>query len=362
MFEYLAESFKTLFSLRLLWELIIFNVLYVLTLKVWSSNSGWTLKTANYKGKQRVHDGEIPRLGGLIIYFCLIIHYFILHNDYYAFEMQVTLACLIPTMLVTTKEDLSHDVDYKIRILALLLSSFALIIYANQGLPVVNHIIVVSDFFKSPEFSFAFFTLCLITLANGCNFIDGMNGLLGFFILGVLVCCLQLSYIVQDTFIVKPIMLYSTIIIFFLLVNFPWGKLFMGDSGAFLLALLTGIWVINFFGIYTHISSWNAGLIFFYPIAEVIFSIIRKLYQNKSPFYPDREHLHLKIFDILNTAMNRPKLSNNLTTIFLAIFWLTPPFILPLVYDSQVLIVLSILLLSLIYLLLNIVIPAKKQY
>ena len=144
--------------------------------------------------------------------------------------------------------------------------------------------------------------------------------------------------------------------------NFPLGKIFMGDSGAFLMALLTGVWAIIFFSIHDFISSWNAGLIFFYPIIEVAYSFARKLTQKKSPFYPDREHLHLKVFDVFNTALKKPRLTNNLTTIFLAVFWLTPPLVLPWVYDSQLLIVISLAILSSAYIIINLVIPAKTSY
>ena len=128
------------------------------------------------------------------------------------------------------------------------------------------------------------------------------------------------------------------------------------------MALLSGVWVIIFFSIHDSISSWNAVLILFYPIIEVTYSCVRKLLQKKSPFYPDREHLHLKIFDILNTALNKPRLSNNLTTIFLAVFWITPPLIITWVYNSQLMIIISLVLLSFSYITLNLVVPAKTFY
>jgi len=362
MLEHLFQTLQQFYLPNILWGVIFFYVLYFLTLKVWSNNQSWTLKTFHYKGKQRVHEGEIPRLGGVIMYFFLVIFSFILSNLEFAKNLQITLLCLLPVMLITVKEDLTHNVDYKVRILGLALSAAALIMYVVTSLPAVDHIIVISDLFHNPVFSFAFFTLCLITLANGCNFIDGMNGLLGFYLLGALMSCMQLSYVMQDTFLAKPILLYALLTIYFLLVNYPWGKLFMGDAGAYLMALLIGVWVINFFGTFESISSWNAGLIFFYPVAEVIYSTIRKLSQKKSPFWPDREHLHLKIFDILNTAINKPRLANNLTTVFLAIFWLAPPLILPWVYDSQPMIVTAIVILSLVYITLNRVIPPAYVY
>jgi len=362
MLEHLIQSFNQFYLPNVLWSIFFFYMLHYMVVKIWSNNQSWTIKSLHYKGKQRVHEGEVPRLGGVIMYLFLVIFSFILSNLVFAKNLQITLLCLFPMMLITVKEDLTHNVDYKVRILGLALSAAALIMYVVTSLPAVDHIIVISDLFHNPVFSFAFFTLCLITLANGCNFIDGMNGLLGFYLLGALMSCMQLSYVMQDTFLAKPILLYALLTIYFLLVNYPWGKLFMGDAGAYLMALLIGVWVISFFGTHESISSWNAGLIFFYPIAEVIYSVIRKLCQKKSPFHPDREHLHLKVYDILNTAMNKPRLANNLTTVFLAIFWLAPPLILPWVYDSQPMIATAIVILSFTYITLNRVIPPAYVY
>jgi len=268
----------------------------------------------------------------------------------------------LPMIIVTVKEDLLHNVGFKIRLVALIISSFLLLNMAVDNFPVVNHIPLISNLFHYPLFSFCFFMLCLVALANGCNFVDGMNGLFGFYMLSCLMSCLQLTYIVNDQLMAQYILVYAIPAILFLMFNFPFGKIFMGDSGAYLMALLTGVWVIIFFSIHDYISSWNAGLILFYPIIEVAYSFTRKLLQKKSPFYPDREHLHLKVFDILNTTLNKPRLANNLTTIFLAVFWLTPPLILPWVYDSQLWIVISLVILSLSYITLNLVIPAKTAY
>jgi UDP-N-acetylmuramyl pentapeptide phosphotransferase/UDP-N-acetylglucosamine-1-phosphate transferase len=265
-------------------------------------------------------------------------------------------------MVVTIKEDLFHNVGFKTRLIVLIISSFLLLSLVVESFPAVNYIPLISNLFHYPLFSFCFFTLCLVALANGCNFIDGMTGLFGFYMLGCLMSCLQLTSIVNDQLMAQYLLVFAIPMILFLTFNFPLGKIFMGDSGAYLVSLLTGVWVIVFFATHDSISSWNAGLILFYPIIEVAYSFVRKLSQKKSPFYPDREHLHLKVYDILNTALKKPRLANNLTTIFLAVFWLTPPLILPWVYDSQLLIVISLALLSFCYITLNFVIPSNDTY
>ena len=125
--------------------------------------------------------------------------------------------------------------------------------------------------------------------------------------------------------------------------------MFLGDAGAFLYAMLIGIWVINFFGMHSTISSWNAILIFFYPTTEVLYSFIRKVYQKKSPFSPDRNHLHLKIYYFYNKTLNAKK-SNNITTLTLILFWLSPIVLIPFVYHNQILIIASYFFMFIIYL------------
>ncbi|XOJ89827.1 glycosyltransferase [Methylophilaceae bacterium Uisw_097] len=345
-----------------LWIIIVFFLIFFVFKFLWKKTTLFNISSIEYSGEQRVHEGETPRIGGLLIYIALSLFSFLTSNPSFSQPLQLLLLSVMPMMIVTVKEDLFQNVGFKTRLIALIISSFLLLSLAVDSFPVVNHIPLISNLFNYPLFSFCFFMLCLVALANGSNFIDGMNGLFGFYMLGGLMSCLQLTYIVNDQFMAQYILLYAIPIILFLMFNFPLGKIFMGDSGAYLMALLTGVWAINFFSIHDLISSWNAGLIFFYPIIEVAYSFVRKLSQKKSPFYPDREHLHLKIFDILNTALNKPRLANNLTTIFLAIFWLTPPLVVPWVYDSQLLIVISLVMLSSAYIILNLVIPAKTFY
>ena len=146
----------------------------------------------------------------------------------------------------------------------------------------------------------------------------------------------------------------------FLIFNFPFGKFFLGDSGAYLMAILLGTWLINFFGRHQDISSWNAVLILIYPVLEVIYSASRKIMQGKSPFYPDRQHLHIKIYDIVFRATKKPLYANNVTTVFLALFWLGPSILLQFVYYSQLGIVLSIILISFSYLVINNFTPSVK--
>ena len=227
-----------------------------------------------------------------------------------------------------------------------------------------TRLIFLDNILQNVYINYLFVTFCVLIILNGSNFIDGMNGLLSFYIFGVILNCIFLSFIFSDIENGKVLLIYGLLILSFISLNFPFGKIFLGDSGAYLFAMLLGVWVINFFSMNSNISSWNALLIFFYPTTEVLYSFIRKIYQKKSPFKPDRGHLHLKIYDLIKKNNEEPNLSNNLTTIYLSFFWIAPPLALPLVYDSQALIFFTLTFFLVAYLLINIKLPSipNKRY
>ena len=256
-------------------------------------------------------------------------------------------------MFISFIEDTYSNLSVKYRFFVMTITMLILCSSWIISFPIIEHIPFLTYLFENRFFSIIFYSVSLLALTNGSNFIDGMNGLLGFFAIGVLASCMYLSFYVGSLKDINILIFLLIPLIIFLIFNFPFGGIFMGDSGAYFIGVFLGVWIINFFGTYDNISSWNAVLILFYPIIEVIYSFIRKIIQKKSPFYPDRFHLHLKIYEKLYQLFLIPKLANSLTTLILSIFWLLPPLTLPFVMHSQALIFCIIFFFTFIYLFLN---------
>ena len=207
--------------------------------------------------------------------------------------------------------------------------------------------------------SIIFFSICLTGYMNGVNFIDGTNGLATLAILTSLFCLLFLSLTTQDLEIAELILYLIVILISFLIFNYPFGKIFLGDTGAYFLAFITGTLTIVFMVRNPDIPNWSAVSILSYPTIEVIFSFFRKIYNKKNPFYPDRKHLHLKLFFVLKKRINNETIANSLVAPFLALIWLMPIVVLPWIYMSKFLIILAILCQILIYYLFYSFIPEE---
>ena len=91
----------------------------------------------------------------------------------------------------------------------------------------------------------------------------------------------------------------------FLLFNFPNAKIFLGDSGSYLFGTLTALNTITTNNLNPNYSSFFFCILLFYIFFEVFFSFIRKVFQKKSPVYPDNKHLHMLTFKKISIKFGR---------------------------------------------------------
>jgi UDP-N-acetylmuramyl pentapeptide phosphotransferase/UDP-N-acetylglucosamine-1-phosphate transferase len=91
------------------------------------------------------------------------------------------------------------------------------------------------------------------------------------------------------------------------LFNF-FSKLYLGDSGSFLISFIVGCYLINIANNNPIISPLFIVLLLWYPAFENLFSIFRRFFNKSSPSNPDNFHLHQLLFIFLRKKFNA---SNN---------------------------------------------------
>jgi UDP-GlcNAc:undecaprenyl-phosphate/decaprenyl-phosphate GlcNAc-1-phosphate transferase len=314
----------------------------------------------DYDAPQRIHDQETSRLGGLIMLLGVIALGLLSDNaDTSALLLNFFIA-LSPLITLTLLEDFHINTNPIIRLAGLFLSACLVINLTQIALPVFSTP-YLSLIFSLPYLNFGFYVLCIVALINGMNFIDGTNGNMSFTMLGIFSNLLFLGTISEDTEFIKITIIFMLPLLVFVIFNYPWGKIFAGDLGAYFYGAVAGFMLIYYFGKNPDISTWNAVLVVFYPTAEIIYSVLRKLLRKKSPFLPDRLHLHIKLHSMFYKGTKKKRLSNSLVTIMLAIFWIAPAIILPVIYSSHVLLAISVFLLLFSYVTFNFVIPETED-
>ncbi len=255
-----------------------------------------------------VEQNNIPLSGGIII---LITFFFIEKFNINLF--------LIFIFLIGFFSDLKVIKSPRVRFFLQVLCIFLfVIIYDFQ---ISNIRIFLLDFLlKYKFFSYFFVIFCLLVITNGTNFIDGLNGLvLGYFIL-ILIIIYNLQ-LYENLNITQFEILYFMACLFFLLVFNFFNKLYIGDSGSYLLGFSFGILLIAIYDSNSTISPFFIVLLLWYPCFENLFSIIRKYRFNTSPLKSDNKHLHQMLFYFIKKKFNLTSLSsNNLCSILINVF------------------------------------------
>ena len=167
-------------------------------------------------------------------------------------------------------------------------------------------------------FNLFFCSFSIIILMNGTNFIDGLNGLVSGYYILILLIINNLG--VSSDFADGEFINFLTFVLGLLFVMNLFNRIYLGDSGSYLIGFFIGLILIDIYLKNQYLSPFFIILLIWYPCFENLFSISRKFQTKISPLSPDNYHLHQIIFQkILKKTNFQKNLSNNFSsTILLA--------------------------------------------
>lgn len=324
--------------------------LYVVIITNWPQWHRSKSFLKNYQGVQRVHEGEVPRLGGLVIYIGLWVYWLLCQHGQAMPFIQCLLISSLPLIFISVKEDLLHNTKAITRLGFMAASCILFFLCYDVSYPTIEFPVIGDWLSNSSVLSLLFFSFCVLVIVNGFNLIDGANGLLPMSVLMQALSLMYITYEVNDSLNMIRLVYIIVPVIIFMGFNFPWGKIFLGDTGAYFLGFIMSLLTIIIFSEHPEIPTWVAVLILFYPAFELLFSIIRKLIERNSPMDPDPYHLHLKMFHLLKSQVIKPRVSNSLVMPCLALVWGMPFVLLVWVKDNLIMTLLGVVLIMIIYL------------
>jgi UDP-N-acetylmuramyl pentapeptide phosphotransferase/UDP-N-acetylglucosamine-1-phosphate transferase len=130
-------------------------------------------------------------------------------------------------------------------------------------------------------------------VTNAINIIDGYNGLAGGFSVIVLIAIASIAIQVNDNLILVMSVSLIGATLGFLVWNWPNGKIFMGDGGAYLLGFTLAELSVLLVYRNPSVSPWFPVLLLAYPVFETLFSVYRRtVLHNAAPGEADSQHLH----------------------------------------------------------------------
>lgn len=281
-------------------------------------------KNYSYASVQSLHQGTVLRLGGVSIYLVLLLSIFFSSSMTQYFISNISFSVL-PLFLISLREDLKHDVEPYYRLLFAGLSACIAMYFfgtiQNIDLPFLSFV------FQSPIFLFILTVTAFAAMTHGFNMIDGLNGLAVLTYWAILTSMYVMSFQFSDRAFQELIGLGLSLPLGFFVFNYPFGKIFLGDRGAYLLGFISSALIIYFFNAHPQLLSWQAILILIYPVTEVIYTFVRRLIEGLSPFEADNKHLHTFLYQFLTQKTTSKKYANNLATLSMLPFLIFGPII-----------------------------------
>lgn len=250
--------------------------------------------------KRMSHTGEVPNIGGLNICFSFILTYLFFefdqmnHNQFFMIGLfAIMVIGFIDDILVLTPLS---------KLLGETLAGIALIGFADIRITHLHGIFGINEIGIIPSYLISLFIL--IAIINAVNLIDGIDGLASG--LGILYCLFFAIYfglVGEAGWSFIGIGMIGSLAVFFIYNVFGnRDKIFMGDSGSLLLGYLLTAFVFRFCEINAlgsipaqfHMSASPAVAIcvLTVPIFDTIRVSITRIKKGRSPFQPDKNHIH----------------------------------------------------------------------
>lgn len=244
-------------------------------------------KIVDIPGGRKIHTGIIPRMGGLVIFFIVLI----MLNAFVEDFESIKLILISATLLVFS--GIIDDVmglDNFIKFIIQNISGIILIYYLEQF---YTHVTILGFILPKPADYFVLL-LFIIGTINSINFLDGLDGLASGFSLLIFSVLLVLAIRKDDVLIIFMLVSLLGSTLGFLRFNaFP-ARVFLGDTGSlilgFFLILISCLTSINY-----HKSALDLTFVMILlavPLIDTVKVFVLRIFKKRDPFSGDTSHQH----------------------------------------------------------------------
>ena len=240
------------------------------------------------------HSSIATRTGGVSLFstlFLISVYFYLTGYEVYEFSLLIPLSIL---MVVGLYDDI-NGVDFKLKFIFQIIAAKIII---DNGL-IIDNLHGFAGIYELSRIAAQILTIFIIVaIINSINFIDGIDGLA--------ISVMILFIIGFEFFAISPTsyLNLSTILIASLapLYYFNYrkkNKIFLGDSGSLFLGGIVSVYVVyalsNNYIIKSEFDLHKIVFIFsilVYPIIDITRIFFMRILNGKSPFQPDKKHLH----------------------------------------------------------------------
>jgi len=293
----MIEVFKTTDFIPYISVFIISLILSLLTTPL-AIKIGLKFKIIDVPDKRKVHKGIMPRSGGISVFLTFFISYIFLELMFDPFTNPVFVHFLVCCAMIfglgLMDDKFNLPAKTKFVIQTLIAIYFSINVYSVQ----VIHLPFLDNPLDLGFLSIPFTVLWIVGITNAFNLIDGLDGLasgvagissLTFFIV---------SLLLGNSLVAFLSLILSGALFGFLFFNSHPAKVFLGDSGSLFIGFfMASISILELKQIAV-VSFITPILIFFIPISDTLYAIIRRKIKKEPIFQPDKFHLHHRLLSL----------------------------------------------------------------
>jgi UDP-N-acetylmuramyl pentapeptide phosphotransferase/UDP-N-acetylglucosamine-1-phosphate transferase len=321
-----------------------------LTLIIVLLPKNWVTDLDDLTGVQKFHHQPTPRIAGVPVFMSFFIGLWYL--DLKEVDYVFLLLASLPVFMGGSIEDIIVRVSPFKRMISILASIVMMFVFLDIRIDFLGFTLV--DYLLSNSIVSLLFTLLVVGgVVNAINIIDGYNGLLIGYSIAVLLAIAYVANILGDDLVIQLSLILIASLLGVFIFNFPFGKIFMGDGGAYFIGFMMAVIGLMLGNRNEEVSHWFILLLFIYPLYETAFSVYRKkIVRNTSPSQPDGYHLHMMLYKRLvkrKFFKNNKTMQNSMTSPFLWALSLVG--IIPAViwYDNQTMLIIWAFIFMIIY-------------
>jgi UDP-GlcNAc:undecaprenyl-phosphate GlcNAc-1-phosphate transferase len=279
------------------------TVFFILALYPCALKIGLTDKPCHRKQHQK----HTPLIGGLAIYFTVLATLFLNDNP---FPNQTAFIAAITILVCVGLIDDYKGLSVKIRFIAQITAVLIMSEVAHIKIIDLGNLLGLGNIHLGKYYATAFTVFVVVGGINAFNMIDGIDGLAGGLTLVSIASIAVVSWIFQDEMIFKFCLIFIASVVAFLLFNLrifgrSSAKIFLGDTGSTLFGF-TVCWLLIDVsqGEKNLITPTTALWIMALPLFDSVCIMLRRISKGRSPFSPDREHLH-HVFHVAGYNINQ---------------------------------------------------------
>jgi UDP-GlcNAc:undecaprenyl-phosphate GlcNAc-1-phosphate transferase len=242
---------------------------------------------------RKVHTGAIPRVGGIAMAVGALLPMVLWVNPGTHFIGYLSGALII---LVFGVWDDRRDLDYRLKFLGQIAAVLIVVLYGGVVIRYVPFLGIepVSDVIAIPLTIFA-----LLGITNAINLADGLDGLAGGTTMLSLGIIAIMAYMADGIGLVLMTVSVMGGILGFLRYNTHPARIFMGDAGSQFLGFSAGVFAILLTQrVSPALSPAVAIMLLGLPIFDTLMVMSQRIYEGRSPFSPDKNHIHHKLLAI----------------------------------------------------------------